>query len=85
MLLKRLAFIHQIIIGFGILRGIFARVFLEEGEHVLEEHIIKVFTAQLMVAARGYHVDGSIVDAHDGDIEGTTAKVVDKHTLTTLL
>src|SRR5207245_10809553 len=51
---------------------------LELVGEIIDEAHIEVFAAQERIAVRGFHLEHTVADLKNGNIEGASAKVVDR-------
>ena len=58
---------------------------LEVLEHVLDDLVVEVVPAEMVVAVAGDHLHHAFLDPHDGDVEGAAAEVVDEDALALVL
>mmetsp|Transcript_58378 Transcript_58378/g.138977 ORF Transcript_58378/g.138977 Transcript_58378/m.138977 type:complete len:83 (-) Transcript_58378:614-862(-) len=58
---------------------------LEDLHEVLHHTLVEVFSTQVGVAVGGHHLKDAVVNGEEGDIEGSTAKVVHEDVLLGLL
>ena len=54
-------------------------------EHALDDLVVEVVAAEVVVAVAGDHLDHALLDAHDRDVEGPAAEIVDQHPFALLL
>lgn len=56
----------------------FCRAYLDE---VLDEAIVKIFSAQMCVSSCGLDLEDAFINGQQGDIEGTTTQIKDEDVL----
>ena len=56
-----------------------APVAMKRVEDEIEQELVEVVAAQLVVAVAGQHLGHVPRDLHDGHVEGAAAQVVDQH------
>ena len=54
-------------------------------EHALDDIVVEVVAAEVVVAVAGDHLDHALLNAHDRDVEGPAAEIVDEHPFALLL
>ena len=62
--------------GGRVARQVDFRLLFELGDEIVDDALVKIVAAQMVVARRGQHLDHAVVDIQDGDIERAAAEVV---------
>ncbi len=63
------------VIGEGV-EGVLGDGLADPGEHEIEQSVIDIGAAEVVVSVGGYHYGAASLDLDDGGVEGSAAKVV---------